>query len=424
MGRVGNVIGVVAIAAAAALAAGCTGSESGNDGSTAATTTSTIVSVPATDGRLTIGVMLPPATTLLRDALSGATEQAVVRINEADGVLGRPVRLVPVDEGETAATGSDAVQALLDADVDAIVGPSSSTIALSTLEDIVSSGVVSCSPTATSLSLDGFPDDGLFFRTVPSDSMQAEAIAEVAQQTGVQSVAIVHVDDGYGRPLARAVTDSLASIAIDVAATVGFASGDVELDDEVEQIATSGARVVILLSDSADGTQFLEALGSGLDIGAARGRPTTIIVNDALRSGESAQRVGALPAAVRDAIVGVAPQAEAEDPATPFDPAGPFASNAFDCVTLIALAASQADSDLAADVAAQMSSVSAGGSVCRTFAECADDIAGGLLIDYNGPSGLTEIGAAGGDPVRARFDVFGFDDDGTDRLDSTFLIEL
>ncbi len=422
MGRVAGMIGWAALVAASVTVAACTGSEPGSTGSTAATTTSTVVAAPATDGRLTIGVMLPPAATLLRDALSAATQQAVTRINDADGVLGRPVRLVPVDEGETAATGSDAVQALLDADVDAIVGPSSSTIALSALEDMVSSDVVSCSPTASSLALDEFPDDGLFFRTVPSDSLQAEAIADVAQQTGVQSVAIVHVDDGYGRPLARAVTGALASITIDVAATVGFASGDVELDDEVEQLAASDARVVILLADSDDGTQFLEAMAAGPASGVVRSRVSTIIVNDALRAGESAQRIGALPAGVRDTIVGVAPQAEAEDPASPFDPAGPFASNAFDCVTLIALAASQAGSDVAADIAAQMSSVSSGGSVCRTFGECADAIEGGLLIDYNGPSGLTEIGAAGGDPVRARFDVFAFDDDGTDRLDSTFVV--
>jgi branched-chain amino acid transport system substrate-binding protein len=351
--------------------------------------------------------------------LTAATEQAVAKINEAGGVFGRPVRLLPVEEGDSAATGSDAVQALLDQNVDAIVGPSSSNIALSTLEDIVSSDVVACSPTASGLALDQFPDDGLFFRTVPSDSMQAEAIAEVAEQTGVQSVAIVHVDDAFGRPFARAVSDSLASIPIDVAATIGFSSGDADLGAEVDQIVSSGARVVILLTDSSDGTEFLEALG---EVGPSQ--VSTIIVNDALRSGESSQRIGALPASVRQKIRGVAPQSESDDPAAPFDPPGPFASNAFDCVTLIALAASQASSDVAADVATQMAAISSGGSVCRTFTECADDIAAGLLIDYNGPSGLTEIGPATGDPTRARFDVFSFDNDGTDMIDSTFLVEL
>ena len=42
-------------------------------------------------------------------------------------------------------------------------------IALGTLDDIVSSGTLSCSPTASALALDEFPDDGLFFRTGPSE---------------------------------------------------------------------------------------------------------------------------------------------------------------------------------------------------------------------------------------------------------------
>ena len=45
--------------------------------------------------------------------------------------------------------------------------------------------------------VDGFADDGLFFRTVPSDSLQARAIAEAADQTGAVNATIAFVDDAW-----------------------------------------------------------------------------------------------------------------------------------------------------------------------------------------------------------------------------------
>ena len=74
----------------------------------------------------------------------------------------------------------------------------------------------------------------------------------------------------------------------------------------------SDAGVVILLADSNDGTQFLEALNDEPD----RARSPTIIVNDAMRSPESSQRLAGLDSSIRQKIRGVAPQAEVGDPTT------------------------------------------------------------------------------------------------------------
>ena len=113
-----------------------------------------------------------------------AVEAAIQTINRGGGVLGRAVEHEVVDEG--AGTGPDE---LLAADVDAIIGPASSNVALSQLSTIVQpgNGVVTCSPMATALALDDFPDNGLFFRTAPSDSLQMAAIARQARITGVTS---------------------------------------------------------------------------------------------------------------------------------------------------------------------------------------------------------------------------------------------
>src|SRR4029079_2150608 len=132
------------------------------------------------------------------------------QINAAGGVLGKKIQVVGnVDEGASPSTAREAIATLVGLDVDAVIGPASSTIALATLSQLMQAGVLTCSPTATALALDDFPERTLFFRTAPSDSLQADAIAEQAELTGARSAVVVYLDDAYGRPLAKATIAAL-----------------------------------------------------------------------------------------------------------------------------------------------------------------------------------------------------------------------
>ena len=157
------------------------------------------------DGVLVLGVLLPttgPGATLFGEGMIDAVELATDEINAAGGVNGADVELIDADEGATAASAAIGFDSLITGGVDAIIGPASSIVALSDLDAPVSAGVVTCSPTATALALDDYPDNGLFFRTVPSDSLQMVAMARVAERTGSTSIAIGYLDDSYGRGLA------------------------------------------------------------------------------------------------------------------------------------------------------------------------------------------------------------------------------
>lgn len=401
---------------AVALVACTNGDEDVTPTSLPATTTTIAEEVDSGDGRLVIGVLLPTSDPLLGEPMVAAAEQAIQRINAAGGVLGRPVRLTVADEGSSTGSALTAIQTLLDADVDAIVGPGSSTITLATLDEIVSSGAVACSPTASALTLDDFPDDGLFFRTIPSDSLQARAIAEVADQTGAQRATIVHVDDAYGRDLASAVESSIEGGAIDVAETIAFTGRDDDLSDEAQRVVDSNAPVAIILAGGDDGTRFLEALDE-VDTGGL----AMVLVNDAFRNPTTPERIANLDPQLRGKINGLAPQAESNNAAEPFDPPGLFAANAYDCVNLIALAAVRAESDAAGAIAAELPFVSSSGLVCRTFEDCVAAIDDDRQIDYNGPSGLTEIGR-NGETARAVFDRFIFNTDGEDTFDRSITV--
>lgn len=399
------------------LLAACSGDEVAAPETTELPTTTTIEPPPVGDGNLLIGILLPTSETLIGEPTVAGAEAAIERINDAGGVLGRPVRTIVADEGSSSTSAAEAIQQLLARGVDAIVGPASSLIALATLAEIVSSGTLACSPTASALSLDDYPDDGLFFRTIPSDSLQAKAIADVAAQTGAQRVSIVYADDAYGRGFLNAVEDALDGRPISVVDTIPFSARDEDLTGIAAQVTESDAQAAIVLADRNDSTRFLEALGQvnlgGLD---------TVLVNDTMRDSSSSQRIATLDESLRKIIIGIAPQAEAPPDSEPFDPPGVFAANGFDCVNLIALSAVSADSDTPRDIAAQMTIVSAGGSPCTTFSACAEALSAGLQIDYNGPSGVTELLARNGDPGRAVFDLFEFDETGHDQLRGPFVV--
>ena len=404
----------VVLAISAALAACSSDDDRVVDDTVVDTTTTTIGAQVVGDGRLVIGALLPLGNTLLGEPMVAAVETAIDRINVAGGVLDERVRLVVADEGSSNATASASIQTLLDRDVDAIIGPASSLVALSTLDEIVAAGKVVCSPTASALALDEFPDQDLFFRTVPSDSLQAGAIAAAVDQTGAQRATIVNVDDTYGRPFADAVEASLANKAVVVVGRIAFATDDDDLSTEAAELADSDTQVLVLLADGEGATRFLEALDDENTSGL-----TTIVVNDALRNPTAPQRIQGLDAELRSKIVGVAPQAESGDATAPFDPPGLFATNAYDCANLIALAAVRAESDAPRDIARQLAQVSASGSVCRSFGDCVATIEAGLQIDYDGPSGVSDLLERTGDPSRAVFDRFTFDESGIDVLQRT-----
>lgn len=385
----------------AGLVVACTG---GDDDTVTPTTsvavTTTTVAERDDDGRLVMGVYLPqtgPGASLGEPMIT-AVREAVAHINTEGGVLGSPVDLLVLDEGSPAGPA-----ALLAEGVDAIIGPASSRNALSQLASIVQqdTGVVTCSPTATALALDAYPDNGYFFRTVPSDSLQMAAIARRAERTGVPTIAIGYLDDPYGRGLADALIEEVDDRRRqDVVAEVAFGADEEELAPVVDELLADSPGLVIVLGDADDGGRLLSALDA-----AAGDDLTQVIVNDAIRTAASIQQ---LSPAFRSRLTGVAPLAANEG-----DP-GFFTAHAVDCVNLIALAAAEAESDAPSAIRLWMAPVSGGGAQCTTFEGCVAQLEDGLQIDYNGLSGALELSNATGDPTRASFVQFGFDPDGSE----------
>ncbi len=386
--------------------------------------TTTIVPVREPDNVLRIGLLLPQSGdgAVIGPPLIHAAELAVQEINAAGGVRGAPVELVAADEGTSAASAMDAIDELIDQDVDAVVGPASSNTALAVVDELVGAGVLTCSPTATALALDDFPDAGLFFRTAPSDSLQAIAIARLAEETGALTAGVAYLDDVYGRPLADATIAALRSRGLNVTDAVAFVASDESLAEQATSVASGDASAIVVIGDADQGIRMLEALSQtpgGLDASDV----PDIIVNDAVRRAPSNRVVG-LGEVVLDHISGVSPRALPDDEDEPPDA---FATNAYDCVNLIALAAVQAGVDDsvgmpdAQEMAAALPTVSGGGQPCRQFVECIELLGDNRGFDYDGPGPGVEIGPDG-DPAQGWYDVFSFDPAGIDVSEANPLV--
>lgn len=399
---------------AAVAVAACTGSDA-DPVATTTTTTTEPLRPRVDDDVLTIGALIPLTDPTVGLSLTSSFEAAVDAVNEAGGVLGRDVEMLVVDEGATVTSAAQATESLIDDGADAIVGPTSSNTAIGALDEAVAAGIVTCSATATAISLDDYPDAGLFFRSVATDSLQATAIAREAAGRTTGRVVIVHVDDAFGRPYAAAVADELSTQTSIQVTSVAVPFGDVDLQDDLDKVAASRADTGIILGNGDDIARFLEAIGARSNISFNQ-----IIVNDAAQAPSSRPLIAGLEPAFRDRIVGVSPQIVLPESSNA-DGDGPFVSQVIDCVNLIALSATQGDSDSPAIIANQMTSVSSGGEKCRSFADCIERLGAGQEVDYDGPTRITEL-ARDGDPSRAFFDRFVFRTDGSSVLDITIAI--
>lgn len=400
------------IVAAATLAVAC--SPSADPASTTAPST---VALPtrSDDGTLVLGLLLPasgPGAEIGMSMREGA-QLAIDEINRAGGVNGRTILTEEADEGDTPVIAARSVAELLDHDVDAIIGPASSVIAATTLPVTGDAGVLTCSPSASALQLQDFPDDALFARTIPSDALQAEAMANLMEGTGYRRASIVYLDDSYGRAFADAVIGELEVQNIEVVQSIAFDPSDDDYTNEAARAAT--ASVVAIVGDNEAGTRMVDALFAVGD------DQLEIVVNDAMRVPSSPRTYRALSDNDRTHLRGVSPQSHIGNPsfAAVFtaehpDSRGLFAVNAYDCVNAIALAANAAGSTDAARFVGELIAVTNDGTQCTTFGACDLLRSNDRDINYDGPSGDLDFDADR-QPRAAQFDVFGYDSAGDDQ---------
>ncbi len=402
--RTAATVGVASLALAA-----CGGEPAADPSSTSSSSTSS--AAPEGDGTLTIGALLPQTGTLanLGPPEFAGVELAIDDINAAGGYNGSDIAYQASDSGDTTTDiASQSVQRLLAADSDVVIGAASSGVSFNVIDAITGAGAVQFSPANTSPDFTTYDDNGLYFRTAPSDVLQGRVMGDLLLQDGYLDVALLTIDDPYGAGLAENITSTFEEGGGTIVENIVFNPDAPTYDAEISQLAAAQpeALVVISFAQVIQIVQALQAQGLG---------PDTLPLY--LVDGNIDDFADEFAPGTLDGTKGTLPGAETtgdfqarlleKNPAlTGF----PYAPESYDATVLVALAAAAAGSDAGEAIAGQLQAVSAEGTKCTAYAECLELVEAGEDIDYDGFSGPIEFDE-NGDPTEATIGVYQYGPD-------------
>lgn len=400
--------GIALVSASALVIAGCsnTPAEESSDGG----------SQSAEDLTLQLGSLLPQTGSLafLGPPMESGVGLAVQEINEADA--GITIDLTAEDEGDTDTKAYEtSIEKLRGAKVSAIIGAAASGVSKLVLDGNVSAGILQISASNTSPDFTSWDDDGLYFRTAPSDLLQGEVLGNLIAEDRAKTLGIIYQNDAYGTGLNDAITETFEGTGGEVVESVSFNVGDAQFDAQVESIKAQNPDAVaivsfdqfktiapLLVNAGISADKFYMVDGNLSDYGTEVSVPL-----------EGAQGTKAGPALEDDFTERL--QTFWTGEGNPEVKDFTYAAEAYDAVVLVALASLAAGSTEGADIAAKMQEISGGsgdGEKCTSFEECAKIINDGGTADYDGYSGEVTFDEAG-DPQGATIGIYKYNAENT-----------
>ncbi len=202
--------------------------------------------------------------------MAESAELAMAEVNESGAFL-EGHTLVPVRADSTcidsaAATAvaerlitTDGVVAIMGADCSGVTGAILSNVA-------VPNGVPMVSPSATSPALSTAEDNGLFFRTAPSDARQGQVLADILTDKGISEVAVTYTNNDYGKGLADSFIASFEEAGGTVTLSAPHEDGKADYSAEVGALASAGGEVLAVLGYADQGGKGV--IQAALDSGA------------------------------------------------------------------------------------------------------------------------------------------------------------
>ncbi len=206
----------------------------------------------------------------LTPSMGDAAELAMKEVTDSglllDGAKVTPVRgdSTCVDAGAATAVAErqitgDGVKGIVGADCSGVTGAILSNVALA-------NGVVMVSPSATSPALSTAEDNGLFFRTSPSDARQGVVMTEVLMEQDIKEVALTYTNNDYGKGLADSFQAAFEEAGGTVTINAAHEDGKADYSAEVGALAAAGGdRLVVAGYVDQGGSGIVRA---ALDSGA------------------------------------------------------------------------------------------------------------------------------------------------------------
>jgi branched-chain amino acid transport system substrate-binding protein len=328
----------------------------------------------------------------LTPSMADAAELAMAEVTESGMLLdGSTVSAVRgdstcIDAGAATAVAErqitgDGVKGIMGADCSGVTGAILSNVALA-------NGVVMISPSATSPALTTAEDDGLFFRTAPSDARQGVVMTEVLMEEGIMEVAVTYTNNDYGKGLADSFQAAYEAAGGTVTINAAHEDGKADYSAEVGALAAAGGERLVVAG-------YVDQGGSGIVRAALdSGAFDTFHFPDGMIGAKLEENFGS----EIDGSTGQHPGTDSDGAAMftamvdgAFDATSPFTPEAYDAAALIMLAMQAAGSSDSADYKSKVEMVAnAPGEQIfpGELAKALEILAGGGDIDYVGATAV------------------------------------
>ncbi|MCB1337261.1 MAG: ABC transporter substrate-binding protein [Maritimibacter sp.] len=358
-----------------------------------------LVASAASAEEIKLGVLLGFTGPLesMAGAMADGAELAMAEVNAAGTLLGgSTVAAVRADSTciDAAASTASAERLVTSDGVKGIVGGMCSGETTAALQNVgIPNGMVMISPSATSPALSTVEDNGLFFRTAPSDARQGEIMAAILMEKGIGSAAVTYTNNDYGKGLADSFAAAYTAAGGTVTINAAHEDGKADYTAEVGALASAGGDILVVAG-------YVDQGGSGivrasLDTGAF----DTFEFPDGMVGSKLVENFGS----EIDGSIGQLPGTDspgnavfAEIVGDAFDPTSAYADTAYDAAALIMLAMQAAGStdpavykDKVMDVANAPGEPIYPGELGKAL----EILAGGGDVDYVGASAVELVGA-------------------------------
>ncbi len=230
---------------------------------------------PLPENAIKIGLLAPftgPIEPISRTIRNGA-KLAVEEINNAGGVLGKPLGIIGGDDYSDTRIAKDQVKKLMSQGIVGLIGPYSSELATNITYQVAGekNPIPLISPSASSYLLSDINDQNLFWRTVPSDLTHASiAAAQVFTELGTTASVIYEATED-GSNLAGAFQVYFQKQK-DSKGTAGFIdhidglisynpltdaqSAEYTFETEIAKIIKVQPKVVVMVMNARDAARF------------------------------------------------------------------------------------------------------------------------------------------------------------------------
>ncbi len=346
-----------------------------------------------------IGVFLGftgPIESTVANMAPGA-ELAIKEVNDSGKLLGGSS--VTAVRGDTtcidSAVATATAERLITSDgVSAIVGGDCSGVTTAALKNVAKpNGIVMISPSATSPALSTIEDDGLFFRTAPSDARQGVVVADILKENGISTVAITYTNNDYGKGLADAIATNVEAMGGKVTINAPHEDGKGDYTAEVGALAAAGGDMLVVAGYVDQGGRGI--VQAAVDTGAfdrfyfPDGMVSPVLVEN--HGADLDGSLGANPGTDSPGASTFSDMAKASG----FE-AGPFSPESYDAAALIMLAMQAAGSSESGKLKEKVMEVAnAPGEKIYPgeLAKALEIISGGGDVDYVGASAVELIGS-------------------------------